>query len=350
MTPRPRTKHTLILLLLLLLLNACARPEPTPTLDSTPIPTLLPADSETRVEMTPGSATRLYNFSATRLKINSRTPGFAFSAEVRNAAGQTVATFANQLEDVQFTVTADTGLYQLAVAAVNPQQAGTIALALGHAAAAPAMLDGTAYHAVNCRVSNNAGVNTVIRSAPATQYAVLGLFGAESSLPAIGQTDNGWYTVALGERQGWVYRDVSTLEGDCEALPVVRNPAIPTSPADAQAYLLQVDRDGRGSFREEISMPDGDTSDLVWVRVVNLDSVAPNNYREFALTMDCIGEGSERLRWGSPTDPSLKCGDSVVLPFLNTSMERPIVVLFPTGSPQSHVDYLLSMLPASPVG
>jgi hypothetical protein len=334
--------------LLLLILSACARAEPTPT--PIPIPTLLPADTETRVDMTPGSASRLYNFSATRLKINSRTPGFAFSAEVRNAAGQTVAAFANQLEDVQFTLTQDVGLYQIAVSAVNPQQAGTISLALGSAASSPALLDGTAYRAANCRIKNNVGVNTIIRSAPAPQYAVLALFPADTSLPVIGQTDNGWYSVNFAERQGWVFRDVIALEGDCAALPIVRNPAIPSAPADAQAYLLQADRDGRGSFREEISAPDGDTSDLVWVRVVNLDSVSPNNYREFVLTLDCVGEGSEVLRWGSPTDPSLKCGETVVLPFLNTSAERPIVVLFPTGSPQSHVDYLLSMLPAGAVG
>ena len=356
MTPRALIKITLVILPMLglmavavLILSARTASLPQPM----PIPTPLAANSETRVDLTPGSAARLYSItaaSATRLQLDSRTPGFAFAAEIRSAAGQTVARFNNGLQDVQLTLAPDVGLYQIAVSAADPRQAGTLSLALGSAVIAPETLDGTAFHAVNCRVTNAVGTNALIRSAPADQYALLGLLPANASLPAIGRTDNDWYTVDFAERQGWMRGDVVALSGDCGALPVVRNPTIPNAPADAQAFLIQVDRDGSGTFREAISAPDGDTQDVIWVRIINLDSQPPNNYRSFALTLDCTGVGVEAVRWGDAHAPTLACGATVVLPFLNGNAQTPIAVLFPSGSHQSYVEYTLSVQPMTAVG
>ena len=312
----------------------------------TPIPTVLPTNSETRVEMTPGSASHLYNFSSasqTRIKFNSQTPGFAFAAQIRTAAGKTIATFDHLLDDVQMTLAPDN--YLIDVSASDPLKAGTVALDLGSAVIAPQTLDGTAYHVADCRVTNAVGVDALVRTAPAAKYAILGTLPVNGSLPVIGHTDNNWYTVNYAERQGWITGDVVALAGDCGSLPLVRNPAIPTAPADAQAYLLQVDRDASGTFREKISAPDGDTSDLIWVRIINLDTAPPNNYREFALTLDCTGTGVDAVRWGSAYTPDLTCGDSIVLPFLNGNAQQPIVVLLPPGSHQSYVEYTLSVLP-----
>ncbi len=344
-----RVWFRLALSALLAILGACAMPTPSATPQPTAIPPQLAANSETRLDLAPGSAARLYSFSDERIRIDSRTPGFAFSAEIRDAAGKTVATFARSLRDVQLTLEPQNGLYQVALAAANPQQAGTLSLALGSAVLAPALLDGTAYRAPDCRVTNSASLNAIIRSAPAESYAVLALFPQGAVLPVIGRTDNDWLSVALGERQGWVSAGVTTLEGDCAALPVLRNPTIPSAPADAQAHLLQADRDGSGTFRESISTPDGDTSDLVWVRVINLDTAPPHNYREFSLTLACSGQ-SDALRWGSPNSPSLRCGESLVLPFLNTSNQYALVVTFAAQSPQSYTEYTLTLAPAGALG
>src|SRR4051794_12498530 len=140
-----------------LLMNA----HPAPA-QPTPIPTTLPANSETRVEMTPGSASHSYNFtsaSTTRLKLNSRTPGFAFAAKVRTAAGRTIAAFDSLLEDVQMTLAPDN--YLIDVSATNPQQAGTIGIDLGSAVIAPQTLDGTAFRVADCRVTNSVGVDAL---------------------------------------------------------------------------------------------------------------------------------------------------------------------------------------------
>jgi len=107
-----------------LLMNA----HPAPSLP-TPIPTVLASNSETRVEMTPGSASHLYNFasaSQTRIKFNSQTPGFAFAAQIRTAAGKTIATFDHLLDDVQMTLAPDN--YLIDVSSSDPLKAGTVAL------------------------------------------------------------------------------------------------------------------------------------------------------------------------------------------------------------------------------
>ena len=352
MKPRSWIRLALCALTLLVILSACAVSPSTPT--PTPIPTLLAENSETRVDLMPGSASRFYNFpaaSATRLKLNSRTPGFTFTAEIRDAVGKTVAAFGSQLQDVLVTLAPGNGFYQIAVSAADPLKVGTVSLALGSAVIAPATLDGTALRAVNCRVANAAGADAIVRSAPAVQYAILGLLAPNGSLPVIGRTDdNGWYTVDFAERRGWVRGDVIALDGDCVALPVVRNPTIPNAPADAETFLVQVDRDASGTFRQAISAPDGDTTDLVWVRVINLDTNPPNNYREFALTLDCQGTGVTAVRWGSAYNPALACGASIVLPFLDSSAQQPISVLFPPGNRQSYVEYTLSILPADAMG
>ncbi len=344
--PHAALKLTLVLpLMLVIALIGCARVTPPPT----PIPIRLPDDSQTRIQITPGSAPQVYRFSGARLKLDSQTDGFAFNAEIHDASGQTVASFSRLLDSVQITLAPATD-YQIALAAADPRAAGTLALALGSAVIAPETLDGTALQAPNCRVTNASGANALVRSAPAAQYAVLGLLTTDGSLPVIGRTDNDWYTVDFAERQGWISGGVVALSGDCNAIPRVRNPAIPSAPADAPAFLLQVDRDASGSFHDAISAPDGDTNDLIWVRIINLDTHPPNNYREFALTLDCRGVGVDSVRWGSAYDANLRCGDSVVLPFLSGSAQQPISVQFPPGSSQSYVEYTLSLLPANAVG
>lgn len=336
----------------LLILSACAAPPSTPI--PTSIPTLLADNSETRVDLMPGSPSHLYNFpaaSATRLKLDSRTPGFAFTAEIHDAVGKTVAAFGSQLQDVLVTLSPSNGFYEIAVSSADPLKVGTVSLALGNAVIAPATLDGTALRAVDCRVSNSAGADAIVRSAPTAQFAILGLLTPSGSLPVMGRTDDSaWYTVAFAERRGWLRGDVVSLAGDCASLPVVRNPTIPDAPVDAEAFLMQVDRDASGTFQQTISAPNGDTSDLIWVRVVNLDTNPPNNYREFALTLDCQGTGVSAVRWGSAYQPTQVCGASVVMPFLSGSAQQPISVQFPPGSRQSYVEYTLRIQPPAAVG
>ena len=318
-----------------------------------PLATWLPANSETRVDFKGSAATsptRLYNFTAptaTRLKLDATTPGFAFAAEIRDAAGQTVAAFTDKLQSVQVTLAGDPGQYQIALSAADAQADGTVALLLGSAIIAPAALDGTTLRASDCRVTNSGEVNALIRSAPADRYAVIGLLPPGASLPVIGHTDNDWYTVDFNERQGWVAGTVIAPVGDCAGISRVNNPAIPTAPVDPDALLVQVDRDGSATYHNAISTPGGDTGDLIWVRAINLYTEPPNNFREFALTLTCSGDGAENLRWGSAYQPDLRCGATLVLPFIVSNAQQPLIVQFAPGSPQSYAEYDLSVQPVT---
>ncbi len=362
MIPRSPIKLALLVIpaltlggiVLLLLLIVVPRSAPIPP---QPLATWLPDNSETRVDFkgsTTTSTTRLYNFAAptaTRLKLDATTPGFAFAAEIRDAAGQTVAAFTDKLQSVQVTLAGDPGQYQIALSAADAQADGTVALRLGSAIIAPAALDGTALRANDCRVTNAADeVNALIRSAPADRYAVIGLLPPGASLPVIGRTDNDWYTVDFNERQAWITGAVVAPVGDCTGVPIVHNPAIPTAPVDPDALLVQVDRDGSTTYRDAISTPEGDTHDLIWVRAINLYTEPPNNFREFALTLNCRGEGAEHLRWGSAYQPDLHCGATLVLPFIVSSAQQPIVVQFAPDSPQSYAEYDLSIQPTTAEG
>ncbi len=357
MIPRSLIKHALFVIPAILLVGiALLLFLPHPTAQPEALATWLPANSETRVDFsgsTASSVTRLYNFTAptaTRLKLDSTSPGFAFAAEIRDAAGQTIAAFTDKLQSVQVTLAGDPGQYQIALTAADTKANGTIALALGSAVIASQAVDGTTLRAANCRADNGGAASVLIRSAPADQYAVIGLLPLNAALPVIGHTDNDWIMVDFNEQQGWITGALITMTGDCAGVPSVHNPAIPSAPADADALLVQVDRDASATLHQSISTPNGDTSDLIWVRAINLDSAPPNNYREFVLTLDCHGEGSDNLRWGSAYQPTLRCGDSLVLPFIVSGAQHPITVLFPAGSRQSYADYDLSVLPTDAVG
>ncbi|MCL4248287.1 MAG: hypothetical protein KJ065_09085 [Anaerolineae bacterium] len=61
------------------------------------------------------------------------------------------------------------------------------------------------------------------------------------------------------------------------------------------------------------------------------------------MTLNCTGIGAEHLRWGSPYEPVLRCGDSVELPFLYEISQQPLSIVFEPNSPQSYVEYMLTV-------
>lgn len=321
----------------------------------------IPNATNTYVSFRPGDGERFYRFNArpddvTRLKLDSQTTGFAFAAEVRDSRGETVAAFDGALQTVQIELAPDDGLYQLVVIPSDSARSGTIALSINDTSVSPVetQVVFTPFTAPQCSALNpgnaNGDADVLVRSAPADSYATLGTLAPSTTLPAIGQTDNGWVAVNAAERQGWLRREVILLVGECAALPLLLNPVIPTAPEDAQVYVLEVDRDGEGSFHEVISSPQGDTSDLIWISIINLYTAPPNNYREFMLTLSCDGAELEAVRWGLAYSPTMACGQSVTMPFMQGASQQPFMVLLPEGSRQSYARYALSVSPVNGVG
>lgn len=319
--------------------------------------TLLPNSTDTRMNFAPGEAQRLYRFNAhptdfTVLKLDSETPGFTFAAEVQNDAGDTVARFNGEMEDILIELPPDEGLYQVAVASTNPERYGTVALSVGdgQVMALNASAAYTPLFAPPCSAVNTTTADMLVRSAPSETFGILGTLSSATTLPALGRTDNGWVAVNFAERQGWLRTDVTSLQGDCAALPIILNPTIPSAPGDLAVYAIEIDRDGEGAFREVISSPQGDTNDLLWISIINLHTEPPNNYREFTLTLNCEGSGLDAVRWGLAYNPNMVCGQSVVMPFINGASQQPFSVLLPQGSRQSYVHYTLAITPAGSVG
>jgi len=201
-----------------------------------------------------------------------------------------------------------------------------------------------------CKLTNTQPTYAILRTAPADQYALLGLIPPRGMIDAIGMTSSGWYAVNYGERLAWISSAAVTgdaaTEAEYQRLPTLRNPIIPNAPRDAYMHVINVDRDGDARYVNAISTPDGDTRDLLMVVVINLFSEPPNNYRERVISLNCIGEGSDYVRWGVSTRPTLRCGDMITLPFLINNHRQTFAVTFTPNAPQSYVEYELSVLQA----
>jgi len=197
---------------------------------------------------------------------------------------------------------------------------------------------------VPCNVTPASTVNVNVRSGPGTTFPVIGSLAVGSSLLVSGRSDNDWYTVTAGGQQGWVSGSVVTLNGLCDELALAAPTPLPTplpiAPYDTGTFSLVADRDGGNQVSEVISYPDGDRADLIEVDVANLYFQPPDNYREFALSLQCTGTGAEFVRWGAPENPMLACGSSITLPFLYDYSAQTLAVTLPQGP--GYVSYTLS--------
>ncbi len=202
--------------------------------------------------------------------------------------------------------------------------------------------------ALNCGVTPTDSAETLVRSAPAERFAPFGTLSEGASLMVLGQTTTQpvWYAVGYAERRGWVAATAGRLVGECAALPNVRNPLIPDAPMDIAAFVIEVDRDGGAVFREALSTPTGDGEDLVWVRLINLYSQPPDNFRVLTMTVRCRNAtddsgGIDALRWGLANNPTLGCGDSFTFPFIHGDSDRPLLIRLPSSNHQAYLEYEL---------
>jgi len=311
-------------------------------------------DSEVSVNLMPSIPSKTYAFNArpsqpTLLTIQTTVSTFAFAAQIKDDKGEMVAQFAQPLQVAALALPPSSGSYQLTVEAAEESGVGTVVVAIGAAAAArsgpPASILNKA--APPCQMTTSSSAAALVRGAPSPAYEVIGSLQPGAYLPVLGHTDDGWYAVNYAERLGWLIDDVGTLVGQCDQIPRLLNPVIPTAAADNDIYLLEVDRDGSSQLRDAISLPNGDASDLIWLRAINLYSQSPNNYRIFSVTLNCTGIGAEHLRWGPPYEPLLRCGDTVELPFLYEISQQALSIVFEPNSPQSYVEYMLTITSTS---
>lgn len=125
--------------------------------------------------------------------------------------------------------------------------------------------------------------------------------------------------------------------------------AVPVALNDDALLAFGVDRDSGGGFSNAISTPAGDSMDSLQVVAINLDPIAPNNYRSFHVTLACSGTGTEYVRWGPPGNTALACGTTALINLSHGANLQNVDVVFLADSPQSYVDYTLTVVPVAPV-
>jgi hypothetical protein len=194
-----------------------------------------------------------------------------------------------------------------------------------------------------CTASSNTGGNVNIRTGPGTTYTVSASLAYGLSVSVVGQSRNGWYQVAFNSQTGWVSGSVISLTGSCVQLPDVTPAEISVSQTNSFTNPLQLnlDRDGWGNVSDRLSYMETDPRDLILMTVTNLTTLSPDNYREFSLTLFCSGAGMDFVRWGAPEQPTLHCGNSVVLPATWTYAQQRIAVTLLDRSGLSDVNYML---------
>lgn len=160
-----------------------------------------------------------------------------------------------------------------------------------------------------------------VRGGPGTEYPIQDVLQGGETVPVIGKNEDGsWLMVNVDGESGWVSTYYTNTSG-LEDVPVVQAPPPPVAssgddgssggdsgdsssggsggsgggsgssgaPSDSDIQTEVNVKNDAQSFNDEISYPDGDTTDRVSIRVVGFDGGTSSGYLNFTLT--CSGEG-----------------------------------------------------------
>lgn len=322
----------------------------------------------------------VYNFeslpsSATTLRLAANPPTLSYSAEVRDAVGNLKAVLSGGggLEDSQVTVPAGSGAYEVRIT-TDSADAGTVELTItGEEPPSPTEATNARVPQQIARTPQMAGVCQVIarfedginlRERPSGAANIMATLPQSIALTAEARTsaDNEmWYRVRSADMVGWVASSFVSVQGTCQDLPVISVPISAQTVAqggtggftnrsivqpavyDTDTYDLRINLDTGIVFEEQISYPEGDQIDRLWLTVDEADVV-----RQFTLRMTCDGVGTEGLRWGTPDNPVMGCEGTVTTTFSPQITRRNIIVTLPDGSAPGSVRYRMSITPAAP--
>jgi len=339
------------------------------------------------INIPPGGESLTYSIPANPngdipLTISNGTPDFMYSAQISAPDGRILATFDGSMSTVTVNLPAGTDMYTLVVKASDATMSGTLTISQTGAVApvtgggttdpAPVVTEevtgGNQPPANECAaVAGTNGAN--VRTGPSTDFQVLRVLAPNDFMIVTAQ-NNGWYT----DGQGWVAGSVVTLTGPCDNLGIAdaSAPPPPTATAvpptteavqatptytatvevvqatptytpttaapqaivDSDQLNMNVDRDNGGTYTNDVSSPEGDTTDRVRIVVDNLTNQPPNSFREFSILVTCAGADAANLRWGTggPNSPNSRgCNEAITAiqtndsnqTFLNIAMEGP---------------------------
>ncbi|MBL8119148.1 MAG: SH3 domain-containing protein [Anaerolineae bacterium] len=273
----------------------------------------------------------------TTITIESALVQTAYSVEVRDPMGHTIAVVSN-LPSATLSLPAADGQFVVVVQAGAANAQGVVTITQGINAVAPILplateeVGSAAPPANICSVTPASGpVN--VRSGPGTEFNVVATLQAGQFLEVVGQ-NGGWYVVKLpANNQGWIAGSVTVLNGPCGNLPLLQAPAVlpaavtptftppavqqqptatvvegqqqPTETATATEvvqqvapadnnYVLNVPLDGTASLSDFVSYPNGDVEDVVSYDTsgLNANSALPGGRGQLSIVLSCSGTGA----------------------------------------------------------
>lgn len=333
----------------------------------TTLGTWLEPNNPTLVSFPLIAASQTYSFSAdpgfsTQVTLSTITPDLPYTAELREVGGKLVASLlGSSLRNALLTIAPGQGSYEISIKSEKQDMIGMLSVQIirstsntiaatdfkSDSAAAPMT---TVYQPIvynpslpinSCSVRSSVANNVNIRSGPGTSYTVIGTLAKNTTIPVSGQTSTGWFQVNNDVGGGWVSASVTTFEGQCAGLPQVMPPDNQLVSPKAGVFNLEVDRDGWGNISNHLNYSDLNRHHLILLAVTNMMSNAPDNYREFTLTLLCNGTNTESIRWGAPENPTLACGSSTVLPMTTAYNQQWIAVTLPESTGLSDVYYTM---------
>lgn len=195
-----------------------------------------------------------------------------------------------------------------------------------------------------CRALVNAGLN--LRTGPGTNYPRITVLGAGTVIPIIGRLgDNSWWQVRSGVTVGWLSAPYTTVYGICTSVPIVAAPPSPTPqgfiptntptltpqptltpvatvtpgrpdlvvtsisgsqtvtlPSQPVTYSVVITNTGSGAsgaFANEVTLPDGTTTDLgVVANLAAGESITLN----FSFDFSALAAGSYQIQVEADSD------------------------------------------------
>jgi uncharacterized protein YraI len=274
----------------------------------------------------------------------------AFSVEVRQPSGQTIAIFIN-VSNANLLLPAAAGNYVVVISPSAPGVQGIVSISeameavnLPAPVATEEALPSSAVPPANVCSTSPASGAVNVRSGPGTNFGVVATLQQGQYLVVTGQ-NAGWFAVTLpGGGLGWVAGSVVTLYGPCDNIPLVQGPAIqptvppnvvvtvtpsptaavggqqptlaptqppptlaptqapPTAPPTQAAqiappdnnYVLVVPLDGSASLSDYVSHPNGDVEDVVSYDTTGLNpnQALPGGRGQLSIALVCSGTGT----------------------------------------------------------
>lgn len=321
------------------------------------------AQSETTVALiSDGAYSKTYQFTGDRqytsnLQLSTKHEEVTYSAQVSNFTGKIIATLnETQLSNLELTIPIGEKQYYVTIASKQEAWLEDITITVNPIKNEPQTRNASyipiAYSSApsTCEIWANQDNTVNLYAQPMSTSQALLVLPMNIPFIADARTLDGWYRLTIDNTIGWVDGNLVNLSGNCVGLPVdtmIQPTAVldmtTSAPYDVDRHYFAIDINQGGVFRNTISYPNGDSSDIIQTTLSNIHA-----NRTIGITMTCNGTGSESLKWGLSDENMMNCGDTLELGFTERNNDIHLTVMLSAVNGQQYVEYQLTAMPIAP--